>query len=46
MTDYSEDIEVLPLQQILEKKIQVTNTIQTPAIVTSIEWENKTKHDE
>ncbi len=42
MIEYSEDIEVLPVKQLLEKEIQVTNTIRLQAIDSSIKKEDKT----
>jgi protein involved in polysaccharide export with SLBB domain len=40
--EYSEDIEVLPIKQVFEKKIQVLNTIQLPVIGHSIKKGYKT----
>ncbi|MGZ8558572.1 MAG: hypothetical protein ACXWWC_09575 [Chitinophagaceae bacterium] len=42
MIDYSEDLEVLPVKQLLDKKIQVTNTIRLQAFGHSIKMEDKT----
>ena len=40
--DYSEELEVLPLKQLLDKKIQITNTIQLETFANSIKREDKT----
>ncbi len=42
MIEYSEDIEVLPVKKLLDKKIQIINTIQLQAIGNSIKKADKT----